>query len=76
MLKKHIGDKNMNVMDVTELREALQDRKLNVLAEATGVHVNTLSELKNGRATNPKLSTLKALSDYFNGTRYGKCNNE
>ncbi|MBT7915106.1 helix-turn-helix domain-containing protein, partial [Candidatus Bathyarchaeota archaeon] len=37
---------------------------------------NTLSEIKNGRATNPTIKTLKALSDYFNGTCYGKCNNE
>lgn len=63
----------MNVMNVAELRNALQDRKLNVVAEATGLSVNTLSELKNGRADNPTIKTLKALSDYFNGTCYNNC---
>jgi DNA-binding Xre family transcriptional regulator len=68
--------KHMNVMDVEEVSEALKDRKLNVVAEATGLTPNTLSEIKNGRATNPTIKTLKALSDYFNGTCYGDCNNE
>ena len=63
----------MNVMDVAELRNALKDRRLNIVSEATGVHPNTLSRIREGEQTNPKLSTLKALSDYFNGTCYGGC---
>jgi len=59
----------MNVMDIDELIEALQDRKLSLVAEATGIHPNTLSDIKNGRSDNPTLKTLKALSDYFNVSR-------
>lgn len=63
----------MNLLDVAEVQKALQDRKLSVVAEATGIHPNTLSMLRRGEQENPTLKTLKALSDYFNGTCYGGC---
>ena len=66
----------MPVMSMDEIKSALEDRKLNVVAKAIGVHPNTLSELKNGRLTNPRYSTLEALSDYFNTTCHRECDNE
>lgn len=54
-------------MTVEQIRKALQDRRLLVVAEATGQHYNTLRLIRDGKTTDPKNSTVKALSDYLQG---------
>ena len=63
----------MSIMSLEELRDALQDRRLDVVSRATGIHANTLGKIKRGEQQNPKLSTVEALSEYFNTTCHGGC---
>ena len=54
-------------MTLDEIRSALADRRLDRVAEATGLHRNTIAGIRSGRNANPTLRTLRALSDYFDG---------
>lgn len=52
-------------MDVEKVRAALADRRLNVVAQRTGVTVRTLEKLHFGRTKKPHPATLKVLADYL-----------
>lgn len=52
-------------MTIEQIRAALKDRRLNKVAEATGLHVNTIREIRDGKAEDPRHSTVKALTDYL-----------
>tara|TARA_R110000803_G_scaffold28727_1_gene66174 strand:+ start:627 stop:818 length:192 start_codon:yes stop_codon:yes gene_type:complete len=43
----------------------LQDRRVDVVHEATGLTKMTIINIKKGRQTNPKYETMEALSEYF-----------
>ena len=58
------------MMTLQEIREAMQDRKLPVIAEKTGLHINTVRYILTPGA-NPTLRVLSALSDYFERQRNG-----
>jgi transcriptional regulator with XRE-family HTH domain len=53
------------MMNLHEIADALKDRRLSVLAEATGVNRNTLAMIRDGKHENPRYDTTKAISDYF-----------
>lgn len=57
------------MITLAQAQAALQDRKLQVVAEATKLHVNTLLAIRDGRATDCRVSTLIALTNYFKGTK-------
>lgn len=48
-----------------EIVRRMQDRKLKIISEETGIHVNTLSLIKNGKTTDMMANTLIRLSEYF-----------
>jgi transcriptional regulator with XRE-family HTH domain len=52
-------------MTFTEIVKRLQDRRIRVIAQATGLSEQTLSSIKNGHQTNPTLETLEKLMRYF-----------
>lgn len=52
-------------MGLDEIRAALADRRLDKVAEATGIHRNTLGAIRSGRNANPSWRTLKTLADYL-----------
>lgn len=52
-------------MTLQEIREALQDRMPSKVAEATGVHYNTVREIRDNPDANPTYRVLAALSDYL-----------
>lgn len=54
-------------MDTEKVREALKDRNLARVAEATGLHHNTLIAIRSGRVEKPNPSTIKVLSAYLFG---------
>lgn len=45
--------------------EAGQPYTLKAVSQATGVSLPTLSQLKNGKITNPQLNTLRAICAFF-----------
>lgn len=51
-------------MTYAEIQTALGDRKLKVVAEATGLHPDTLSAIRAGKA-NPTERTLNKLRAYL-----------
>lgn len=53
-------------MTLEDIRIALQDRKISVVARATSVHPNTIRSIVKNRA-NPTHRVIKALSDYLSG---------
>ena len=55
------------MLTVEEIRAALQDRRLYRVAAATGLHYNTLRDIRDGTAVDIKLSTAAVLTWYFNG---------
>ncbi len=48
-----------------DIQEALQDRRLDKVSEATGVHYNTIRAIRDNPNSNPTWRVLKALSDYL-----------
>ena len=49
------------------IRKKLADRRLSLVAEATGLHVNTISNVRDGKIDNPTYYVLRKLSDYLEG---------
>ena len=58
-----------NMMTIEEVREALRDRRLIVVASHTNLSYPTIKAILDGRK-NPKYETVKLLSDYLqNGAK-------
>lgn len=53
------------MMDLDKIVLALKDKRLDVVEDATGVHRNTLTGLRDGWNQNPTYRVIKALSDYL-----------
>jgi hypothetical protein len=53
------------MLTLEEIKGKLADRRLDAVASATGLHVNSIARIRDGRNLNPKHSTLAALSAYF-----------
>lgn len=52
-------------MTIDEIRRSLGDRNLRKVAEATGLHHNTLVSLRRGKIENPNPGTLALLREYL-----------
>lgn len=50
-----------------QIRELLDDRNVEKVAERTGIHRNTISAIRTGANQNPTYTTIKTLSDYLRG---------
>ena len=48
-----------------QIKDKLHDRKLSVVAEQTGLSVQTLWYIRSGKSKAPEFETIKKLSDYF-----------
>jgi len=47
------------------IKAALADRKIDKVAEATGLHENTIRAIANGTNKNPTLQTINKLTKYL-----------
>lgn len=54
------------MLTLDEIAVALRDRRMDIVAEATGLHRSTIARIKTGKA-NPTYDVMKALSDYLEG---------
>ena len=50
-----------------QIRQGLLDRRPAMVAEATGLHVNTVRNVRDGENKNPTYEVLLKLSDYLEG---------
>jgi len=55
------------IMSKDEIQQALQDRRIDVVAEESGVPYNTVRIAKRDKHWNPQWRTLIALSNYIQG---------
>ena len=55
------------MLNLDQIRMALDDRNMDKVAERTGIHRNTISAIRSGSNRNPTYATLKILSDYLRG---------
>lgn len=53
------------MLTLIEIAEKLKDRRLSVVADATGLHYNTIKSVRDGANHRPSYETVKALSDYL-----------
>ena len=53
------------MLTLEQIRTALADRRLNVVAKATGIHVTTIARIRDGSTLDPKSSVVAALSAYL-----------
>ena len=53
------------MMTLEQIRNALSDRMPAKVAEATGLHYNTIREIRDNPGANPTYKVLISLSDYF-----------
>ena len=60
------------MLSTEEIKQALQDRQASTVAHQTGVNRNTVSQIKNGHATNITEKTMRLLSEYLAPAYRGK----
>ena len=53
--------------EIEWIRIGLLDRRPKVVAERTGLHVNTITRIRDGKESNPKINTLNLLAIYLIG---------
>lgn len=53
------------MMTPEEMQKALEDRRLTVVSRETGIHYNTLKNIRNGDNKNPSYRVARLLSDYL-----------
>jgi hypothetical protein len=59
------SNKDKNMMTLEQIRQALSDRMPIRVAEATGLHYNTIRQVRDNPDANPTHKVLQALSDYL-----------
>lgn len=52
-------------MTLDQIKQALEDRRLSIVSEATGLHYNTLKNIRDGKNGNPSIKTLNKISAYL-----------
>jgi hypothetical protein len=57
------------MMTLEQIRHALSDRMPMKVAEATGIHYNTIRQVRDNPNANPTHKVLLALSNYFESRR-------
>lgn len=60
------------MLTLDQIRAALRDRRLAKVAEATGLHYNTIREVRDNPNANPTYKVIKVLSDYLEGRNNDK----
>jgi hypothetical protein len=56
-----------SMMTLEQIRKALSDRMPAKVVEATGLHYNTIREVRDNPDANPTYKVLVALSNYLEG---------
>ena len=66
LTKKHTEELSMTVL---EIQKALKDRRLKVVSQATGLHVNTIRKVRDGMTTDPRSTSFILLSEYLEANK-------
>jgi N-acetylmuramic acid 6-phosphate (MurNAc-6-P) etherase len=57
------------MMTLEEIKTQLQDRRVDIVAQATGLHYNSVQRIRSGANSNPSYNVMKLLSDYLEGKK-------
>lgn len=55
------------MLTLEQIRAQMQDRRLHLIGKATGLHYNTLRDVRDNLDANPTYKVIKLLNDYFQG---------
>ena len=58
------------MLSLFEIQNSLKDRRISFIAHATGLHYNTIREIRDNPEANPTHKVLKLLSDYLTNPAY------
>jgi transcriptional regulator with XRE-family HTH domain len=53
------------MLNLDQIRTALDDRNIEKVSARTGIHRNTIAAIRTGANANPTYATMKLLSDYL-----------
>lgn len=53
------------MMKLDDIKKALKDRRVSVVAKATGIHFNTIRDIRDKDSANPTYNIVTKLSDYL-----------
>jgi len=53
------------MLTLPQIKQALMDRRPGIVAEATGLHINTILKIRDDENANPTYRIMEALSGYF-----------
>lgn len=53
------------MLTLEQIRQELTDRRPGMVAEATGLHINTVRDIRDNIEANPTYRVIEALSNYF-----------
>lgn len=53
------------MMKLEDIRGLLKDRRVSIIAEATGIHFNTIREIRDNENANPTYRVMTKLTDYL-----------
>jgi hypothetical protein len=53
------------MMTLEEIRRKLQDRRVSIISRETGLHYNTVRDVRDGRSQNPSYRVIEALNAYL-----------
>jgi transcriptional regulator with XRE-family HTH domain len=56
------------MLTLDQIKRKLEDRRIDIVAERTGIHRNTIARIKSGQQANPTYHILQRLSAYLEGT--------
>lgn len=62
---KTINTRNNKMMKLEEIRCLLKDRRVSMVAKATGLHFNTIREVRDNKEANPTYKVILKLNEYL-----------
>lgn len=65
ILKQIFFSKGYKMLTLEQIRQELTDRRPGMVAEATGLHINTVRDIRDNIEANPTYRVIEALSNYF-----------
>lgn len=61
-----------DLLPIGVIRQSLMDRRVHVVSYETGLHYNTIRNVRDGKNPNPTLSTMRVLTDYIRDKTFQK----
>jgi hypothetical protein len=55
------------MMRLEDIRGLLKDRRVSIVAKATGIHFNTIREVRDNQDANPTYRVMTKLIEYLEG---------